>query len=550
MAHSTSNKGTPPVNVVLYARASSDRQADKGLSIPAQLRELRKRCEASERVVLEEFVDEGYSGTTDQRPAFQAMIAYCKLHRDRVDAVLVWKNNRFARNRVHAAVYKQYLRNLGVDVVSITEPRVDSIDGELLEAVVEAVDGRFSKSLAQDVMRGMREVARRGFYPLATPPFGYRKQAVPDGKATRYRLVPDEETAPLVRRIFSLYVSGGLGAKATAQQLNEEGLTTPTGKSWTTKGVLRVLGNPAYSGRLVVRFSTPNARYLPEADRTIVVDQAYPPIIEPGVYQAAQSLRERRAKAHPRELASNYLLSRLLRCRDCGSKMYGVSAKSGRNFYYVCKRYYESGKVQCDHGLVRRDRLDGIVLEKVRDVLLEEENLRELVGTVNRELGDRAGQVEEERRIARGQLKERERQVARLLDALEDGRTPAASIRERLRVREEEVERLRAHLAGLEGDCTQARVSRLDMDRIRPYVESLKETLATAPRKTQQAILRSFIKKIEVGDDELSIEFTIPQPGAEVNPRLDDPTGVLGMVTSGTPERTRTSDLRSRSATL
>jgi hypothetical protein len=104
------------------------------------------------------------------------MIAFCQLNKDRLQAILVWKLNRLFRNRVDSAVYKRHLRRLGINVISITEPMAESIDSDLLEAVVEAVDSRFSKSLSQDVMRGMRESARRGHYPLSVVALGYKRQ--------------------------------------------------------------------------------------------------------------------------------------------------------------------------------------------------------------------------------------------------------------------------------------------------------------------------------------------------------------------------------------
>ncbi|MGB2982644.1 MAG: recombinase family protein, partial [Candidatus Bipolaricaulia bacterium] len=416
--------------VVLYVRASSERQADKGLSISAQLRELHAFCDRQGYVVLGEFKDDGYSGTTDQRPGFQEMVAFCKLHRDRIGAVVVWKNNRFSRDRVHAAVYKRYLRNMGVDVMSVTEPGVDSIDGEILEAVVEAADSRFSLSLSQDVMRGMREVAKRGFFPFSLPPMGYAKEPVQDGKATRYRLVPNEETAPLIRRIYEVYVGGAQGAKSVAISLNEEGLTTPTGKSWSTKGVLRILENPAYVGTLRLKFKTKSARFLNEGDRELVIEDAHPALIDRETYEKAQQLREMRMKTHPRVLGSDYLLSGLLRCSKCGRRMHGVSAKSGTQFYYVCSGLLESGKTVCATRYIRRARLDEAILEKVTDVLLEEENLRRLGAELNRELGDREGQIKRQRKLLAKELKNKESQVGRLVDAIESGELTAHAVRD------------------------------------------------------------------------------------------------------------------------
>ena len=97
------------VKAVLYKRISSERQAEKGLSIPAQLRELRAYCAKHGYLVGKEFTDAGYSKTTDQRPGLQEMIAFCRLHHDELDAALVWAYSRFSRDRVHAAVYKRIL---------------------------------------------------------------------------------------------------------------------------------------------------------------------------------------------------------------------------------------------------------------------------------------------------------------------------------------------------------------------------------------------------------------------------------------------------------
>ena len=268
------------MNVLIYARASSDKQADKGLSIPAQLRAVRDWCKGKGEHVLREFIDDGFSGTTDKRPAFQEMMRFCKVNAEDVDAIVVWKLNRFSRDRVDSAVYKRWLRKLGVNVISITEPMVKGIDSEVMEAMVEAMDSRYSKSLAQDVMRGMSEVARRGFYPFALSPLGYQKEEVRDGRAKRYRIVPDPEFAPVIQRIFRLYTAEGLGAKEIAKKLNEEGLRTQRGSRWSTKAILYILSNPVYVGTLTLKYKTQNAEYLAEKDREIVIEDAHEPLVD------------------------------------------------------------------------------------------------------------------------------------------------------------------------------------------------------------------------------------------------------------------------------
>lgn len=523
------------LNVVLYVRVSSDRQVEKGLSIPSQLRELRRYCEERSYLVLNEFSDEGISGTTDQRPGFQAMISYCKLNHERLDAVLVWKFNRFSRDRVDSAVYKRFLRKLGMNVISITEPIAESIDSELLEAMVEAMDSRFSKSLAQDVMRGIRETAKRGFYPLSTAPLGYKREEIRDGKAKRYILVPDEEMAPLVRRIFTMYVDEGEGAKAIATTLNEEGLTTRRGKPWGVKRILNILSTPVYAGTLHIEFTTDNARYLPQQDRTITVEDAFAPLIDKETFAQAQRLREKRARAPSRQLGSDYLLSGLLTCEQCGSTLYGVPAKSSSHFYYACKRYYESGKKSCNFGMVSRDRLDNIVLEKVTEVLLSDSNLQILAEEVNSELGGNEDRMRRERTLLKSQLQKKQKKLDRLVDAVESGQVTGSALHSRINARQEEVEKLISKLTQLDQQDYAAQTCEVDLERLTPYVESLKDTLATAPTKTQRSILQSFIREIEVGRKQITIEFSIPQEKRE---REHDLAPVLGTVESGTPEGT------------
>ena len=527
------------MNVVLYARVSTDRQADKGLSIPAQLDRLRGCCDEGGHVILREFIDEGVSGATDKRPQFQEMIRFCGICEGDVAAVLVWSFSRFSRDRVHSAVYKRLLRQHGTKVISITEPINPGVDEDLVEGLFELLDSQKPRRSAVDSIRGTCEVARQGFYPLSMAPVGYRRVEVGEGKRKRFRLVADEETAPLVRRVFRTYVSEGIGAKEIAKRLNAEGLRTRTGRRWTRKAILDLLRNSAYCGTLHIEFTTRSARYVPEADRVIHIENAHEPIVDLETFKQVQAILRERAKTSPRSLGSDYLLSGLLRCKHCDQRLYGASAKSGSFHYYACRTYLESGKAACPLGMINRDRLEAIVLEKTRDVLLEPAHLTRLAREVNEELGDRDEVVRGELRLLGRQIRKKRGQLGRLLDVLENGEQCADAILPRLNARQEELKLLEAKRLALKGDETLDRVHKVEIDRVLPYVESLKRTLGSAPVKTRRSALRSFINDITVGEAEIAIGFSIPQ--ANVQPEPDDP--VLGMVTSGTPEGIRTEAL-------
>ena len=160
--------------VALYARVSSDRQ-DVDLSIAAQLRALRDYAEKHDYLVAREYVDEAESGRIADRPEFQKMLNEAAKPEAPFKEILVWKFSRFTRKREHAVAFKSMLRRRGIRVVSITEQADDTPTGKLLEAIIESVDEFYSENLAQEVVRGMREAASRGFWMTTYAPYGYKR---------------------------------------------------------------------------------------------------------------------------------------------------------------------------------------------------------------------------------------------------------------------------------------------------------------------------------------------------------------------------------------
>jgi site-specific DNA recombinase len=156
------------MKAAIYARVSSDSQ-DVDLSISAQLRALRDYASKKDYQVGKEYVDEAESGRTAQRPAFREMITLAKAKNPPFEILLVWKLNRFARNRADSIVYKKLLRDRGIKLISINEPLEDSPSGHLLEGVIETIDEFYSENLGEDVKRGMRENAGRGFFNGSRP---------------------------------------------------------------------------------------------------------------------------------------------------------------------------------------------------------------------------------------------------------------------------------------------------------------------------------------------------------------------------------------------
>ena len=213
----------PLTPAALYARVSSDRQ-DVDLSVAAQLRALRDYAKNNGYSVAREYVDEAESGRIADRPQFRMMIDEGGKATAPFQVILVWKFSRFTRKREHAVAFKSMLRRKGIRVVSITEHADDSPTGKLMEAIIESVDEFYSENLAQEVLRGMREAASRGFFLGSKAPYGYTRIKVSDGVKDRPTLEVDPVAAPIVKEIFESSRRGN-GLKEICKDLNGRGIT-------------------------------------------------------------------------------------------------------------------------------------------------------------------------------------------------------------------------------------------------------------------------------------------------------------------------------------
>jgi DNA invertase Pin-like site-specific DNA recombinase len=401
------------MKVALYARVSSERQ-DKDLSISGQLKALREHAAKHDYSIVREFVDEPTSGRTSTRPAFQEMISLAKLKDPPFEIILVWKLSRFARNREDSIVYKSLLRRQGIEVVSINEKFDHTPGGHMLEGMIEVIDEFYSENLAQDVIRGMRESASRGYFSGGKPPYGYAISKVRDGQRMRSTLVPDSLTAPVVKRMFRECLSGK-ALRKIAKDLNKDGITTPKGKRWAGTSIYRILRNEAYVGTLVwgKRNSTDSVK----------VEDAWPAIIDRKSFDKIGSILETRGPKiiHPRRVVSAYLLSGLMKCAVCGEAMSGHSAKSGQFFYYRCANASKRGADECQGHWIPKSRIEGFVIDKIRSYVLTDENLEELVRLTNEELEASVGSQKELIRMLKNQIGDTESRLDHLYDALETG---------------------------------------------------------------------------------------------------------------------------------
>ena len=495
----------PLTPAALYARVSSDRQ-DVDLSVSAQLRALKDYAKANGYSVAREYVDEAESGRVADRPQFREMIEEGSKPNAPFEVILVWKFSRFTRKREHAVAFKSMLRRKGIRVVSITEHADDSPTGKLMEAIIESVDEFYSENLAQDVVRGMREAASRGFFLGSKASFGYRRVKVSDGVKERPTLEVDPATAPVVKEIFESSLQGN-GLKEICKALNDRGATN-RGKRWYKGGLHYLLTNEAYTGTAVWGRTGKGEK----AQDPVRVEGAWPALVSRELFDAVQqAMRDRAPKVQrPGRVGSKFLLSGLLKCGVCGRPYSGQGAKSGQYGYYICGTLFREGAGACSARYLNAPRVEDFIVEKIRERVLTEETIVELVTLVAEEIDAMASELAGRLEVIDAELLDVRKRLERLYDAIETSELTLEVLSPRifsLRHREEQLE---AASEDVESQLEQRRVELPTTEEIKGYVADFREFLQEGTFPERKSLIRNFVESINVVGDEATLTYTIP----------------------------------------
>ena len=494
------------IPAALYARVSSERQ-DVDLSISAQMRALRDYADKNGYWVAREYVDEAESGRIANRPQFRKMIDEGSQPDAPFREILVWKFSRFTRKREHAVAFKSMLRRRGIKVTSITEYADDSPTGKLLEAIIESVDEFYSENLAQEVRRGLREAASRGFWMTSFAPYGYRRVHVQDGQKKRPKLEVEPGPDAIVQRIFDLSESGKSVLDIT-RVLNAEGIASPRGKRWSKTVVHKILNNETYTGTLIwgvgAKDKAPPVR----------VEDAFPAIISKSQFKrVAAHLRSRApAVVHPRRVASSYLLSGLVKCKSCRRALTGQAAKSGRFAYYVCQSLIKRGKETCNTPRLNARRFERQVIDKIRSSVLSESNIRDLVRLVDEEMDGVAREQRKTLESINGELQEVERWLDRLYRAIETTELDMADIAPRIREHRERQRKLQDAARTAKAALSERRVWLDSVETIKAFAKDMRQFLKESELTERRAFITSFVKEILVVPGQARLRYTLPMP--------------------------------------
>lgn len=345
---------TMTANAVIYARYSSDKQNEQ--SIEGQIRFCQQYAESNGYNIVGSYIDRAISGTTDERPEFQKMITESSSKQFKY--VIVWKLDRFSRNRYDSAIYKNKLRKNGVKVLSATEGIGEGDESIILEAVLEAMAETYSRQLSQNVRRGLKESALKCASTGGTIPYGYKLE---NGKLTI-----DEETAPIVKYAFEQYADG-IGKAAIAKELNDKGIRTRQGTQFSIGTFKRMFDNKKYMGV-----------YCYDG---LEIEDGCPAIVSKELFDRCRRRSELNRRAPAKSKAKEeYVLQGKLFCGHCGAQMVGDcgTGKSGNRYYYYACNNIKKKLAHCDKKREKKDYIEWYVCEQTVEYVLSETRIRHI----------------------------------------------------------------------------------------------------------------------------------------------------------------------------
>lgn len=490
---------------IAYCRYSSDNQREE--SIDAQLRAIRDYAKRNGYHVAKTYIDEAKTATTDNRPQFQKLFKDIKI--ERYDALIVHKLDRFARDRYDSANYRHKLKENGMVLLSVIENLDGSPESIILESVLEGMAEYYSKNLAREVMKGMRETAFQGRHTGGVPPLGYNVD-----KDGNYSI--NESEAAIVRAIFIMY-SSGTSYNEMAARLNSEGYTTKTGKKFTKYSFHDLLKNEKYKGTFVFNKTAPKAadgkrnnhKEKSEAEM-IRIENRMPQIVDVELWEKVNKIMTGNRRNGEKKAKRVYLLSGLIVCGECESPMSGNTRNCGRNkdeySTYDCNR--RKREKNCMAKSVNKDYVENLVIDYLANDYLTEKNATKIAKKLYEVSKNSVLAAESEIPILRLELSRLESEKRKIVDSI-----ITSGISEWLNERGIEVktrmEEIQIKIAALE---KKKDLEILDVEKIKWFFLKDRYIKDKSP-EDQKAIIRTHIEKVVIYHNDIDIHTSVDSSG-------------------------------------
>jgi site-specific DNA recombinase len=531
-----------PVRAAIYARVSSDQQAERH-TIGSQVEALLARAAADGHEVTAElrFLDDGHSGASLIRPALERLRDLVAMAA--IDVIYVHAPDRLARSYAHQAVLIEEFARPGAEVVFLNRPIGQTPEDTLL-LQLQGMFAEYERTrMTERSRRGKRHLAQAGVVSALTrAPYGYRYVGREAGGGTA-RFEVAEDKAEVVRRIFHWVGDERVSLSTVSRRLFEVGVPSPTGKArWSRSMLGTLLSNPAYAGQ--ARFGKnasvpwrpplrpprgrapvpqrPSRQVLAPPEQWIAIP--VPALVDAPLFEDVQEqLEENRRRNRRRAEGARYLLQGLLVCQSCGYAFCGrwqvrhTRAPAPGYHYYHCtgtEKNRFDGQRRCDARPILGERLDTAVWAEVCRLL--EDPARVTEEYQRRLQAVRTGPRWPELETVERQLAKLRGGVGRLIDSYAEGVISKVEFEPRLAGLRQRVAKLEAEAAALRDATEQARSLQLVIGKLETFATLVRGRLDGADWDTRRDIVRTLVRRIEIDDQHVRVVFRVdpgPQDG-------------------------------------
>ena len=504
----------------LYFRLSQeDERQGESVSIDNQRSMLRKYAEEHGFEIHDEYIDDGVSGTTFDRPDVQRLLDDAKT--GVINTIIVKDLSRFGRNYIEVGQYVDYVfPAFGIRFIAIQD-NVDTENRDSNAMEMMPIMNIFNEWHAANTSKKIRAVkkahAKEGIYTAKKAAYGYKIGT--DKKRTP---VIDEETAPIVRRIFEMYALG-MSPLKISETLNLEGVMSPAVYAYTNLGqkprpngmglwlastVREMLNNIIYIGHMAqLRWTSlsykNHKRFRNDESEWAIVYNTHEPIISQELWNRCQERKKSVAKGRRTKVGYTHPLSGFLFCADCGNKMKLstiISRSTGKRLYrFDCGHHVRYGKAYCFSHFIAASILEEIVLDDIREmaksIVLDEKAIREEFIRHNAELADKAiKSAKKELQAKRKRIEELSRLMQVAYEDRVKGKMPEDICIGFIQKYSEEQKRLEAEIVDTEKKLTETEDTIQSADE---FIRNIKKYLE-APELTRE-MCYELIDRIIVG---------------------------------------------------
>lgn len=523
--------------VAVYIRLSREDGNDESLSVINQKKILKEYLEEmfeDEYVLVDFYVDDGLTGTDDERESFQRMIKDVK--QGKVNCIICKTLARAFRNYSDQGYFlEEFLPLYRTRFICLGSPKFDTYLNP--EAITDGLDvpitglmnDRYAARASADIRRTFNTKRRNGEFIGAFAPYGYKKS--PDNKN---KLIIDEEAAQVIRDIFRWRVEEGINKLGIVRRLNELGTLTPTKYKhskglmlknpnldkqdgmWSMNTICTILKNRMYIGDMVQRrqrvisYKVHKTICTPE-NEWFIVENTHEAIIDKDTYLKAQELDQRGIRMSPKG-RNVYLFSGFLRCADCKRSMTKKTNKNKLNDgtvkeynYYICSTYALKNKSKCSRHSIKLEILEEAVLKAIQIQIAMVENMSEVISEINKQ----ATIVNQSSRLKK-QLNEKQKELEKIICVTDNlymdwkseeiSRNEYARMKSKFEIKAEEIRRI---ISNIEAEIQSSSKEFGDND---PYLKTFLKYKNI--KELNRGILIELIDAIYIHENnEITIQF-------------------------------------------